>query len=114
MARHPSPVPVRPRWRRLLQAGLRAWLTACGLTAGAQAQPPADAPVIDRLDSIRQRLLAQDASTGQAALTDAPTDAQADAPAEADAEVGQWFNWPNWANWSKWANWNNWNNWGKL
>ncbi len=93
--------------------GLARWLGTLLALLGAGsagAAPPADVPLADpvvlRLDAIRARLLAGDASTGTAGQTP-------QSPAT-DGDTGQWFNWPNWANWSKWANWNNWNNWGKL
>ena len=50
-------------------------------------------PAIERVDDIREALLAQDAEY----LSD-----------DDHQHVAQWYNWPNWNNWSDWRNWRNW------
>jgi hypothetical protein len=62
------------------------------------ATTPADAnlsPVndlaIDRVDSIREKLLRHDRESNS----------------EEKIKLAQWPNWPNWPNWSNWRNWQN-------
>lgn len=85
---------------------LAALLALAGGAAPAHPGPQTEAPVIHRLDAIRQRLLDADRAAPETPDADSPNPGSTD-------DIGQWFNWPNWANWSKWSKWNNWNNWGK-
>jgi len=86
------PLPRRLRWLQPLLA-----------LAGLGSLPPAvpahgleAAPAIARVQQLRERLLASDATLAGPAAKAGLSD---------DEQVAQWKKWDDWNNWNNWAKW---------
>ena len=88
---HPTPPPRGLRWMQ----PLLALVGLASLPLSAPARPTDVVPAIERVQGLRERLLAADAAARHAT--------HPMSPAPADPQVAQWQKWNDWGNWAKWG-----------
>ena len=81
--------------RRILQI-LFSFLALAGWLPVAQGNWSNSSMVQQRIENVRQRLLALDSAEPRPNNID-----------HSNPYIAQWYNWPNWPNWGNWGNWPN-------
>lgn len=90
-----------------LYSGIRdglLWLLVLLNSQASAHQNTFELEPIDRLESLRKKLLENDRKINNESRQSTRPEAEFD-------PVAQWLNWPNWPNWGNWGNWGNWRNW---